>query len=145
MILFSEPGGTMSGGSASGLWLQSSKGFQRDPRSHESLDEEACSRPKVPAFRGGQHNILAAFIQRDPDFASTARNPSATFQMHAFRRPFRELVIGKRLEPIPVFSPTEKCTSNFTYPPSDKTLHEGGWWRPMIARVKCEYGLLVTL
>ena len=37
--------------------------FQRDSRRHESLDEEACSRSKVPAFRGGEHNILAAFIQ----------------------------------------------------------------------------------
>jgi hypothetical protein len=88
MILFSEPGGTMSGGSASGLWLQSSKGFQRDPRSHESLDEEACSRPKVPAFGGSEYNILAAFIQRNPDFAPTAQNPSAIFQIHPFRAPF---------------------------------------------------------
>jgi hypothetical protein len=68
--------------------LLSSKGVQRDPRSHESFDKEACSRLKIPAFRGGQHNILAAFIQRDPDFASTARNPSTIFQIHPFRPPF---------------------------------------------------------
>jgi hypothetical protein len=60
-------------------------------RSHESLDEKACSWSEVPTFGGGEHNILTAFIQGDPDFASTAQNPGAFFRYIRFADPFESL------------------------------------------------------
>jgi len=110
--------------------------LQDDPGLREGFDEHACAGVKVFAFAGGQHNVLAAFIERDPDFACVARNPAPPLKIHALCPSFRKFegaMIGSWPERDLLVLDARKCASNFSHPASCRTLSPGWAWRSVVA------------
>jgi hypothetical protein len=115
--------------------MDASECFQQDPGFREGFDEHARAGAKVFAFARGQHNVLAASIESDPDFAGAAGNSASAREINALRPSFRELMkAGIDSWPdrdLLVLRAYERA-NNFPHPPSSLTLSSGRPGRPMV-------------
>ena len=115
--------------------MDASECFQQDPGFREGFDEHERAGAKVFAFARGQHNVLAASIESDPDFAGAAGNPAPTREINALCPSFRELMkagIGSWPERDLLVLRAYERAGNFPHPPSSLALSPGRPGRAMI-------------